>query len=141
MPGHRSPNFSRLKDLLPSFPPPKTNEDEVHSPPPGSGEPAHQASSEAVAEPTPVIQGTAAVQQLAPARRSVLAAKPGKAKPLTRPSTFRLAIELQDALKSVADYNRLNMTDIVAEGIWMHLQNFEWPPGSEELRDKLRSLF
>jgi hypothetical protein len=85
----------------------------------------------------------ATVQQLNPQTltRSHLTAKPGKVKLITRPSTFRLAVELQDALKAVADYNQLNMTDIVSEAIWLHLKNFTWPPNREELRDKYNALF
>lgn len=134
MPSHRGANFSRLKELLPTVPAAKseaTTTDEVA--PTIAGESANSA----------YVQHTAAVHPVgepASRPRSSLLPKPGRARLLTRPSTFRLAIELQEALKAVADYNRLNMTDIVAEGIWLHLQNFEWPPGSEELRRKLQDL-
>ncbi|MGH9628210.1 MAG: hypothetical protein ACRD7E_07710 [Bryobacteraceae bacterium] len=77
------------------------------------------------------------VQQ--PAVRSSLPARPGHKASYTKPATFRLPIELQDALKAVAGYNNLNMTDIVAEGIWLHLQNFVWPPELEQQREALQA--
>lgn len=132
MPSHRGANFSRLKELLPTVP----AKSEATANDPQSAAPVEAA------DPVGDVESTAAVQRMAPASapRSSLLPKPGRARLLTRPSTFRLAIELQEALKAVADYNRLNMTDIVAEGIWLHLQNFEWPPGSEELRSRLQRL-
>jgi hypothetical protein len=147
MPSHRSPSFSRLKDVLTQIPP-RTLEN-------GTTEAASTASPDlAPAEPfgppsalarfQPALGHTADVQQparAAPAAASALVARPGKGKVITRPSTFRLAIELQDALKAVAEHNGLNMTDIVAESIWLHIQNFEWPPDSEQLRQRLSRIF
>jgi hypothetical protein len=49
-------------------------------------------------------------------------------KQVTIPATFRLPLALHDRLKSVAQFNRLNMTDIVAEAIEIHLANFPHPP-------------
>jgi hypothetical protein len=137
MSGPRNTSFSRLRDRLPQIAPRTDAVDEETSASPS----ASSDNAEAVAtrgDSADVIGGMAAVQQQG--SQSRLSAKPGKVKPVTRPSTFRLAIELQDALKAVAEYNRLNMTDIVAEGIWLHLQHFEWPPGSEGLRRKLQSV-
>ncbi len=159
MSSHRNPsaNFSSLKKLLPPLPAP--NQEQQH-------EMEQQADLTSASNPIAAsghlsiplnispTDNTAAVQHQdiqvehgslnsLPSRssRSVLSAKPGKSRPITRPSTFRLPVELQDALKEVAEYNQLNMTDIVAEGIWLHLQNFTWPPGSEELRIKLSHLY
>ena len=147
MPSHRSPSFSRLKDVLAQLPQRQTLEEPTDAPP-ATGD-TGTISTDSVKGERPghevlEIQSTAAVQQQSsqmPAGRSTLAARPGKAKAVTRPSTFRLAVELQDALKAVAEYNGLNMTDIVAESIWLHLQSFEWPPGSDQLRQNVRRLF
>ena len=146
MPGHRSPSFSRLKDVLTQLPQRQPIEESVDD---RIVVPADAVTNQPANHNTSAIQkldiqSTAAVQQSSSSSvsgRSALAARPGKAKVITRPSTFRLAVELQDALKAVAEYNGLNMTDIVAESIWLHLQNFEWPPESDQLRQSLRRLF
>jgi len=146
VPGHRSPSFSRLKDVLTQLPQRQPIEESVDDRivVPADAVTNQPANHNTSAIQTLDIQGTAAVQQSSShsvSGRSALAARPGKAKVITRPSTFRLAVELQDALKAVAEYNGLNMTDIVAESIWLHLQNFEWPPESDQLRQSLRRLF
>ena len=119
-------SFSRLKDLLPA-----------------SGESA--AASSSVTANAPSARGISDVQHLdvhqsAPAR-SALAARPGRRLQHTKPATFRLAIELTEVLKEVAQHNNLNMTDIVAEAIWLHLANFEWPNGLDAKRDLLNAHF
>ncbi len=136
-------DFSSLKKVLPPTAPAPTESVATDLAPSVSTLETAPPYAVALLEPI-AVPHTAAVQQQASLNepvRSSLVARPGQAQPLTRPSTFRLAIELQDALKQVAGYNRLQMTDIVAEGIWLHLQNFAWPPGSEQLRDKLRTMF
>ena len=151
MSGNRSPSFGLLRNVLPSVPARGTDPDT--DPIPASQDVTGGTSSvadqgrEAIIEVAPIERSTAAVQQPTPIRserlqvKSSLVARPGRNKAITRPSTFRLAIELQDALKAVADYNGLNMTDIVAESIWQHLQDFEWPNGSDDLRTKVSRLF
>ncbi len=147
MPSHRSPSFSRLKDVLTQMPPrtPESEPQEAYSATQADTQPQEKTNNLRIyATSQPASRNTAAVQQNAPASPSspsTLAARPGKAKAITRPSTFRLAVELQDALKTVAEYNSLNMTDIVAESIWLHIQNFEWPPDSETLRQRVSQLF
>lgn len=73
--------------------------------------------------------------------RSALAARPGRRLQHTKPATFRLPIELIEVLKDVAQHNNLNMTDIVAEAVWLHLENFQWPSGLEAKRDLLAAHF
>jgi hypothetical protein len=136
-------DFSSLKKVLPPAGP-ATAEAVPPDPAPIAATPETALPHTVSPTETKAVSSTAAVHQsLLPPEptRSSLVARPGKTQPLTRPSTFRLAIELQDALKQVAGYNQLQMTDIVAESIWLHLQNFAWPPGSEQLRDKLRTMF
>jgi hypothetical protein len=151
MSGNRSPSFGLLRNVLPSVPARSANEDSKAEPIPlehtSPEMPTVDARAAEHASEPALYRNTAAVQQLieTPSEqrhvRSTLVARPGKNKAITRPSTFRLAIELQDALKTVADYNGLNMTDIVAESIWQHLQDFEWPSGSDDLRKKVSQLF
>jgi hypothetical protein len=86
----------------------------------------------------PVV--VAAPPVLSPSR-SALAARPGKRLQHTKPATFRLPIELIEALKDVAQHNNLNMTDIVAEAVWLHLANFQWPGGMEARREILAAHF
>jgi hypothetical protein len=136
-------DFSSLKKVLPPTGP-AIGEAVAPNPAPIAATPETAPPHPFVPSEPMAVSSTAAVQQsiLPPEPiRSSLVARPGKTQPLTRPSTFRLAIELQDALKQVAGYNQLPMTDIVAESIWLHLQCFAWPPGSEQLRDKLRTMF
>ena len=151
MSSNRSPSFGLLRNVLPSVPARTTNEDpKVESTSPEHHLPDMPTMDDRVREHASELASdrhTAAVQQSVVTRperphvKSTLVARPGKSKAITRPSTFRLALELQDALKAVADYNGLNMTDIVAESIWQHLQDFEWPSGSDDLRRKVSQLF
>lgn len=134
MASHRSSNFNRLKELLPSVP--AADPQAVNSDPFADGEPLEPPFIESKQRSTAAVQRS----DVLPSAHSTLVAKPGKSKLITRPSTFRLAVELQDALKTVADYNRLSMTDIVAESIWLHLQGFAWPDEAQELRKRLAQL-
>jgi len=70
-----------------------------------------------------------------------LTPRPGKRLKHTKPATFRLPIELIEALKDVAEHNNLNMTDIVAEAVWLHLDNFSWPSGRQASKDLLAAHF
>jgi predicted DNA-binding protein len=90
---------------------------------------------------TPVVQPSAVQHQAIRPSRSALAARPGKRLQHTKPATFRLPIELIETLKDVAHHNNLNMTDIVAEAVWLHLDSFEWPNGLEATRELLAAHF
>lgn len=61
----------------------------------------------------------------APATR--LTPRPGKRKEPVQMVTYRIPASLYDRLFRVAEYNNLNMTDIVVEAIERHLPNFPKP--------------
>jgi len=112
--------------------------------------PAAAAPAAEPISPPESVQQTAvqqvAVRQMAPGAlqalpKSNLQPRPGKRLKHTKPATFRLPIELIEALKEVAAHNNLNMTDIVAEAVWLHLGNFAWPSGQEVTRDLLAAHF
>jgi hypothetical protein len=73
----------------------------------------------------------AAVQELdvetatTPATR--LTPRPGKRKEPVQMVTYRIPASLYDRLFRTAEYNNLNMTDIVVEAIDRHLPNFPQP--------------
>jgi hypothetical protein len=143
MSSHRNaPSFSRLKEVLSAVPavPEPASADPVSPEVPAGRE---SAGTPIVEEYTAPLETAALVPaNAALVSRSVLPAKPGKRKALAKTATFRLAIELLDALRNVAEYNNLNQGDIVSEALCLHLQNFTWPPGpeSEKLRDAVRQL-
>lgn len=62
----------------------------------------------------------------APATR--LTPRPGKRKEPVQMVTYRIPASLYDRLFRIAEYNNLNMTDIVVEAIERHLPNFPPPP-------------
>ncbi len=149
MPSQRNhPSFARLREVLPTV-------DRVSD----VSEPKRQgvegaASTEEGRDLGVVAPDTLAFNNVAspPAEgdralpnqltRSVLPARPGRRKSVMKTNTFRLPVELQEALRRVAEYNNLNQGDIVAESICLHLPNFTWPddPESHELRNKLHEL-
>lgn len=134
-------SFSRLKEMLPAPGAAPSLEQG------GEGQPAVLEVPTPVVHPVatqPVAIQPATVQHVAiqsPGVRSALAARPGKRLQHTKPATFRLPIELIEALKDVAQHNNLNMTDIVAEAVWLHLENFQWPSGLEAKRGLLAAHF
>jgi hypothetical protein len=76
----------------------------------------------------PAARGEGAVSppvSLSPKTR--LVPKTAKPKIVTTLLAVRVPLELHERLKTVAHYNRLNMTDIVIEAIGLHLQNFPQP--------------
>jgi hypothetical protein len=57
-----------------------------------------------------------------------LSPRPGKRKEPVQMVTYRIPASLYDRLFRIAEYNNLNMTDIVVEAIERHLPNFPQPP-------------
>lgn len=141
-------SFSRLKAILPAVPAadPQPNEAVANSlPSEPAAAPENQSpltyprGEERLLEPVsiPIASESPLLA------RSMLPAKPGKRKTLVKTATFRLPLELLEALMTVAYYNNLSQGDIVAESIFLHLENFAWPSDVEanKLREKLRLLF
>lgn len=62
---------------------------------------------------------------LTPATR--LTPRPGRRKEPVQMVTYRIPASLYDRLFRTAEYNNLNMTDIVVEAIERHLPNFPQP--------------
>jgi hypothetical protein len=56
-----------------------------------------------------------------------LTPQPGKRKEPVQMVTYRIPASLYDRLFRIAEYNHLNMTDIVVEAIDRHLPNFPQP--------------
>jgi hypothetical protein len=56
-----------------------------------------------------------------------LTPRPGKRKEPVQMVTYRIPASLYDRLFRTAEYNNLNMTDIVVEAIDRHLPNFPQP--------------
>lgn len=147
MSSHRNtPSFSRLRDVLQPLPGAAESESLAESSVSMDSPPANSALQTPIQERTCGSESAAFVPlsatSVASFSRSVLPAKPGKRKVLAKTATFRLPMELLEALRSVAEYNNLNQGDIVLEALCLHLQNFTWPPEaeSEKLRETLRHL-
>lgn len=75
---------------------------------------------------TDILQPTAILHPSTPATR--LTPRPGKRKEPVQMVTYRIPASLYDRLFRTAEYNNLNMTDIVVEAIERHLPNFPPPP-------------
>lgn len=76
-------------------------------------------------EVQPAIQQVDVHPEVQPATR--LTPKPGKRKEPVQMVTYRIPASLYDRLFRTAEYNNLNMTDIVVEAIDRHLPNFPQP--------------
>lgn len=143
MSSHRNtPSFSRLRDMLASVPAASdqqslTADSEIKT--------VERPPEALVVEDRQFEKSDSKIVITTPLEliaRSALPAKPGKRKAMVKTATFRMPVDLLDALRAVADYNNLNQGDIVSEGLYLHLDNFAWPPGtdSEQLRNRLRQL-
>jgi hypothetical protein len=82
---------------------------------------------EAQPEVQPYSNETAAVQQVDVLPATRLTPRPGKRKEPVQMVTYRIPASLYDRLFRTAEYNNLNMTDIVVEAIDRHLPNFPQP--------------
>lgn len=152
MPKPERGSLSVIKRALPNLPPaapPRELENRLLSAPDavegaGAGtamvrEEDVQAATPQSVQPDMQTAGTqdvplAAVHQMdadirgTPATR--LVPRPGRRKEPVQMVTYRIPASLYDRLLRTAEYNNLNMTDIVVEAIERHLPNFPDPGDS-----------
>jgi hypothetical protein len=135
MPKPERGSLSMIKRPLPNLAPaatPKELENRLLTGPEtvlgteGSGTGAAMAL-ETQPEVQPYSNETAAVQQVDVLPATRLTPRPGKRKEPVQMVTYRIPASLYDRLFRTAEYNNLNMTDIVVEAIDRHLPNFPQP--------------
>lgn len=137
MPKPERGSLSMIKRPLPNLPPaaaPKELEDRLLTGAEtalptleGSAGTAAAIALETQPEVQTYIAEPVAVQHMDVQPATRLTPRPGKRKEPVQMVTYRIPASLYDRLFRTAEYNNLNMTDIVVEAIERHLPNFPQP--------------